>query len=89
MSATEKWKELQKLGQAKFILRERALIIGAPVGFVYSLLFSGVDLSIWRSYFSPVFVLPVVASMLAGVVFGAAEWAEAREKADREASSKE
>lgn len=88
MTAVEKWRELEKLGRAKFILRERALIIGAPVGLVYSFLFSGADMSSLRGVFSPAFILPVLASMVTGIVVGAAEWAEAREKAEAELGSR-
>jgi phosphate/sulfate permease len=88
MSSVEKWKELEKLGRAKFLLRERALIIGGPVGLVYSLLFSGADLSSLRGVFSAAFIVPVLASMVAGIVFGAAEWAEAREKSEAELRSR-
>ena len=88
MSAVEKWNELRSLGKAKFIWRERVLIIGLPVGVVYSLLFGDLTISSWRELHSRSTIvglwIPLLTSILASIVVGIAEWAEAEEKASEE-----
>lgn len=90
MSATEKWRELQELGKATFIWRERALFIGVPVGVVYAFLFGDVRLGSLQEVVSRTTIVglwtPLLVSIGVGAVVGIAEWAEAEEKARRESS---
>ena len=92
MSATERWRELQVLGKATFIWRERALFIGLPVGVVYALLFGEVSLGSLQDLLSRTTIVglwtPLLVSIGVGAVVGVAEWAEAEEKATRESSGK-
>ena len=84
MSPT-KWQEMQQLGKARFIWRERALYIGAPVGIavaffvggwrpqsIVDLVSNGALIGIW---------VPLVVSILAGAIIGLAEWDHERREA--------
>jgi hypothetical protein len=85
VTATEKWSELQALGKATFILRERGLIIGVPVGVVCSAMFNWNTLVSWRSWFTADFLIPALVGVAVTMAVGLAEWDETRGDADREA----
>ena len=73
----EKWQEMLRLGKARFIWRERALLYGLPIGVVVPRLLG------WRpsslaELVAPDSVrglwIPLIVGVLAGALYGYAEW---------------
>lgn len=50
MASNAKWKEMQRMGRARFVWRERALYVGVPVGIAVSVVVGGGRVTFLTSY---------------------------------------
>jgi hypothetical protein len=87
-----KWQEMQQMGKARFIWRERALYLGVPVGLGVAFVVGGWRLRAVEDLVSAGAVaevwIPLVVSILAGAFVGLAEWDYERHQSGSDGNSR-